>query len=340
MKTDTVINHLLNSAEPSVRWKTLVNVLGENPDSKKIKNLQLEIKSSPRVKKLLAKTDSSGKITGNKNVYFKWQGAHWILASLADIGYPAGDKFLFAIRDCVLDQWLSDYYYKEFVAESKEKSYVKEGVPVMNGRYRRCGSQQGNALYSLLKLGLYNELVDNLTERLLHWQWLDGGWNCDRNPSADSSSFMETLLPLRGLALYAELRKNKNAKDAAKRASEVFLSRKLYKRRSNGNVIHTEFTKLHYPLYWHYDILAGLKVMAESGFIKDPRSNDALDLLEQKMLPSGGWPAEKRYYTKVSNDFKFGADFVDWGGTSIKKLNEWVTVDALYVLKEAGRIKI
>ncbi len=339
MKRDSTINRLLNSDEPSIRWKTRVNVLGENPASAKIKKLQLEIRNSPRVKRLLAKTGDSGKIIGNKNVYFKWQGAHWILASLADIGYPAGDKFLFTARDRVLDQWLSDYYYKEFLAESKEKSYLKEGVPLMNGRYRRCGSQQGNALFSLLKLGLDNERVDNLVERLLHWQWPDGGWNCDRDPSADSSSFMETLLPLRGLALYAKLKNNKKAKAAAKRASGVFLSRKLYKRRSNGKVIHPEFTKLHYPLYWHYDILAGLKVMAESGFIKDPRCNDALDLLEQKMLRSGGWPAEKKYYTKVSNDFKFGADFVDWGGTSIKRLNEWVTADALYVLKEAGRIR-
>jgi len=29
---------------------------------------------------------------------------------------------------------------------------------------------------------------------------------------------------------------------------------------------------------------------------------------------------------------------VDWGGTSKKRMNEWVTVDALYVLKEFGRL--
>jgi hypothetical protein len=255
------------------------------------------------------------------------------------LGYPAGDKSLFTARDQILNQWLSDYYYKEFEAETKEKSYLKAGVPLMQGRYRRCASQQGNALYMLLKLGLDCERIDKLVERLLHWQWPDGGWNCDKIPSADTSSFMETILPLRGLALYAKVRKNKKAKDAAKKASEVFLSRKLYKRKSDGMVIHPEFTMLHYPLYWHYDILHGLKVMAEAGFIKDPRCRDALDLLEQKILPSGGWPAEKRYYTKVSKDIKLGADYVDWGGTSIKNMNEWVTVDALHVLKEAGRIK-
>ena len=53
--------------------------------------------------------------------------------------------------------------------------------------------------------------------------------------------------------------------------------------------------RLHYPCYWHYDLLAGLKVMAEAGFIGDPRCREALDLLESKRLPGGGFPAEARY---------------------------------------------
>jgi len=62
--------------------------------------------------------------------------------------------------------------------------------------------------------------------------------------------------------------------------------------------------------------------------------------LEEKELPTGGWPSETRYYTKVSDKISLGADYVDWGGTSKKKMNEWVTVDALYVLKKFGRLVI
>ena len=47
--------------------------------------------------------------------------------------------------------------------------------------------------------------TDELVNRLLKWQWPDGGWNCDKRPEADSSSFMETLIPLRALALYASI---------------------------------------------------------------------------------------------------------------------------------------
>src|SRR6185503_12134248 len=125
---------------------------------------------------------------------------------------------------------------------------------------------------------------------------------------------------------------------AAKKATSVFLERELFVGRANKKVIHPEFTYLHYPLYWHYDILSGLKALALVGVIDDPRCARALDLLESKRLPDGGWPAEKRYY-KVSEEVELGADLVDWGGTSSRRLNEWVTADALGVLQAAGRLE-
>lgn len=331
LMNNALIDRLLASPEPSIRWKTRVNVLGEDPASRPLKALQAEIRSSPRAKALL-KTCSNG---GPKNIYAKWQGAHWVLATLADLGYPRGDKNLLPLRERILNYWLSDFFYTEFEARQKKDAYAGEGVPLICGRYRRCASQQGNALWFLTKLGIADERSNKLVERLLHWQWPDGGWNCDKNPVADTSSFMETMLPMRGLAMHARENNDATAKKAALRASEIFLTRKLFKRRENGAVMHPEFLKLHYPLYWHYDILGGLKVMAEMGLLGDKRCGEALDLLERKQLKDGGWPAEARYY-KVSSKVALNADSVDWGGTSKSKMNEWVTVDALYVMRTAG----
>jgi hypothetical protein len=103
------------------------------------------------------------------------------------------------------------------------------------------------------------------------------------------------------------------------------------------NVIDRNFILLHYPCYWHYDILFGLKVMAEAGFINDPRCTEALDLLESKRLPDGGFPAEERYY-RVDEKKLAGHSRVDWGGTSKIRSNPFVTVDAMTVLKKAGRL--
>lgn len=337
---DSVIDALLKSPEPSIRWKTQVHVLGEEPDSKSIRALQGAIRRSPRVRALLSRRDQLGRPGTARRVYYKWQGLHWVLASLADIGYPEGDETLYPIRDRVMEHWLSPHYFREFEARTEAAAYRQRGVPVVRGRYRRCASQQGNALYSVTTLGIADARVDSLVERLLHWQWPDGGWNCDRRPNADTSSFMETMLPMLGLAAYARDHGSLAAAEAVERASEVFLRRKLFKRASDGRIIHPEFTTLHYPLYWRYDFLGGLKAMDRIGRIHDPRCADALELLEAKRLPDGGWPAEKRHYKVRPRTFEANADYVDWGGTSTKRMNEWVTVDALAVLRSAGRIEV
>ena len=56
---DHLIKQLLQSPEPSLRWKVRVNVLGEERQSPAIQALEQEIKSSARVQALLQKLESS-----------------------------------------------------------------------------------------------------------------------------------------------------------------------------------------------------------------------------------------------------------------------------------------
>ena len=337
---DALIDALLHSDEPSIRWQMMVRVAGEDPESRKVKDLRDQIRDSPRVKTLLAGRDRH--FAREAHVYAKYRGSHWTLADLAELGYPEGDENLLPMRDRVLDHWLGSAFYKEFDSKmAVPKSRGAEGVPRIRERYRRCASQQGNALYAITRLGLDDKRSDDLVERLLHWQWPDGGWNCDRNPSADTSSFAETTLAMLGLAAYAKKRNDNAAREAAVRASEVFLLRRLYKRRSDGTVIHPNYLMQHFPRYWHYDVLGGLVAMAEMGLVTDPRCADALDLLERKELPGGGWAAEGKFYS-VSSDIdtshRFGSTTpVNWGGVGRSRMNEWVTADALFVLRAAAR---
>ena len=120
-----IIDKLLNSDEPSVRFKVLVNVLGKKLESARIKKLQREIKSSPRVKLLLLERGKDGKIPVNP--YKKWYGAHWVLASLADIGYPPGDESLIPLREQVYGWLLSREHERK--------------IKTIEGRTRRCASQ-------------------------------------------------------------------------------------------------------------------------------------------------------------------------------------------------------
>ena len=122
--------------------------------------------------------------------YQKWIGAHWRLVSLAELGFPKGDPRAEAAANHVLDWLTSDAHLQR--------------ITLIKGRWRQHASQEGNAVGACSRLGLAGDpRVRRLVHSLLEWQWPDGGWNCDKNPQAIHSSFMETLLPLRGLALHA-----------------------------------------------------------------------------------------------------------------------------------------
>jgi hypothetical protein len=333
-----IIETLLGSSEPSIVYKVRVGALGEAPDSVAIQKLRNQIRQSPRVRALLAGRDSKGRIPPANHPYKKWDGAHWVFAALADLGYPPGDKSIVALRNQVLDCWLNPPSIEDYECKEVDKAHRRPGVPVINGRARRCASQQGNALYASVALGFVDDRCRQLAECLLRWQWPDGGWNCDCSPKAHTSSFWESHLPLRGLAIWSKNTVGRRAAKAAKRAAEVFLSRFLFQRLRDGKLMNPQFTRLHYPVYWRYDILHALKVLAEAGLISDPRCVPALRLLESKRLPDGGWPAEERFYNPTANRKISGAERVAWGGVSTRKMNEWVTADALTVLAAAGRL--
>jgi hypothetical protein len=339
------IDRLLASEEPCVQYKVRVGVLGESPDSAgrgpqslnaaigdPIRQLQATIRDCPRVRTLLSDVGADGRISTGP--YNKWRGAHWVLAQLSDLGYPLHDRAIRPLVDQAITWALS----------------VK--AVVINGRARRCASQQGYALLYMIRLGQFDQRRDELAERLIGWQWPDGGWNCDKRPGAQCSSVHETLLPFRGLEAYARLTGNREAAVAASQAAEFFLQRRLMWRASTGQPIRPSFMLLSYPYYWHYGLLAALRAMADAGRIGDPRCADALDVLESRRLSDGMFPMELKHYNPCSPakgapkpgtagsliSSRTGGCLVRWGRGGKTAGNEFVTAEALTILKAAGRL--
>lgn len=319
MKHNEILHSLLQSAEPEIRYKAAV-LLSKDPAE--TASIRQQIVTSRLTTGLLAPSLPDGTLPGHP--YKKWDGAHWVLAQFADQGYPPGEESLIPLREQVLSWLLSEYHLST--------------VQTINGRTRRCASMESNAIYALLMLELADARVDELVRRLLLWQWPDGGWNCDRNPEAHISSFHESWIPLRALSLYARLKQDSTVQAASARTAELFLSRRLFRSLSSGAVMHPSFRQLAYPNYWHYTILGGLKVMAEAGFIHDPRCTEALDWLEERQLPTGGWPATINHCRVKASSRASGIPPVSYGGVSARHLNEFVTVEALEILSAAGRL--
>ena len=313
----------MGSEEPSIRLRTRTEILQEPVDSAEDKRLGAQIKNSARVKALLSEREK-GVIPYHP--YAKWYGAHWVLSVLADLRHPSGDQSLIPLREQVYD-WLFSKEHSEYVR--RHEVYAGPYMTV-RGLVRAHASMEGNAVYYLHALGLADERTTELADRLAEWQWPDGGWNCDKSPAAHTSSFTESLFPLRGLAYHA--RAKGGDRDAVSRAAEYFLEGRLFKRKRDGRIISKRFTLLHYPCYWHYDILFGLKVMKEAQLLDNERCSDAISLLSSKRLADGGFPAEDAYY-QATRSSKSRRSLVSWGGVSRNRMNEFVTCDALAVIR-------
>jgi hypothetical protein len=320
---DMVVERLLHSSEPSIRLRTLTEVLGESPKSDAVAKARTEVKHSQRVRLLLSER-TKGVLPYHP--YTKWTGAHWVLSVLADIGYPGKDPTLIPLREQVYNWLLSKDHLRYIPGHGL---YVGPVIKT-RGLVRAHASMEGNAVWYLNALGLADDRTRTLADNLVEWQWPDGGWNCDKNPGAHTSSFHESLLPLRGLALQSRDRGG-SYREVVERAAEYFLERRLFRRKRDGGVISEKFTRLHYPAYWHYDILMGLRVMKETGFIRDERCANAISLLESKRLEDGGFPAEGTHY-RSGRPGTGGRSLVSWGGASKVKMNEFVTCEALSVL--------
>lgn len=319
---------LLRAKDPAVAYQARLLLGGEDPLSSGMRSLRRRIRASANARRLLSHRESDGTI--RTNPYQKWQGPHWTLHSLALIAYPPGDESLIPLRDQAYD-WLFSPKHLKF-----PQSLI---IPGQEERPRRCGSQEGNAILYSLELGLEDKRTEKLVELLIDFQWPDGGWNCDRRPEARTSSFVETLIPLRALWRYGRERGHRRALAAAERAAEFLLKRRLLFRLRDGAMVKIawggEVTKIHYPLQF-YDVLFVLQVMAEIGKIADPRCREALELLAAKQLPDGGFPLEVRNCTTADRVTSRGS-FADWGPAGAKRSNPFVSIEALWVLGQAGR---
>jgi hypothetical protein len=282
-------------------------VLTRSEDEPEVVEARAAIPDGPIVRALLVGL-------GTDSPYLKWSGPYWRLISLADLRLPPGDRRVVAAADAVLS-WTMAF----------RPTWVE-------GRARRCASQQGFVLGACCRLGVTDPRLETLAARLAEWQWPDGGWNCDKRPEVERSSFHETISPLWGLGEYRRITGDHGLDHVIERAAEVFLRRRLFRSTRSGDLMHPQFLRLRYPSYWHYDVLFGLRVLTDAGLVSDPRAADALDVVESKRRPDGRWNANGRWWRAVG-----GATYpeaVDWGRSAP---NELVTLHALRVLRAAGR---
>ena len=318
MSEGSVLDRLLASDEPAVRYRAMTELLDRPEDDREVIEARRAIPRGPLASALLAALEPGGDALTDP--YRKFSGAHWRLLSLADLRFPPGDRRLRSAIDVELGWAMTRGAQARLV----------------DGLHRHCASQEGNAIAAACRLGFGDDpRLPELVGRLEGWQWPDGGWNCDKRPEATHSSFHESLAPLRGLVDYRSMSGRGDLDDVIAAAAEMFLRAGLFRTVQRREVIHPSFLRLRYPPYWHYNILAGLVVLTDAGLVGDTRASEALDVVESKRLPDGRFRVEGAWWASIGGSRY--PEAASWGRSGP---NEMVTLHALRVLRAAGRLDL
>jgi hypothetical protein len=219
---------------------------------------------------------------------------------------------------------------------------------------------------TLAEFGFENDpRVREMFEWLVKYQRDDGGWNCDvegrDGKEVRHSSFMSTIEPLWAFSSLNPQKWPHGGREAVERGVEFMLMHRLFKSDKSGKVIQREWAQLHFPLFYFYDILHGLRVVTALGFGGDERTEDAWEVLLSKRLPGETWPMEATYVRSLRRNFVKDEKTGQWRSVQeegidrsnvyrspgkvvevpsiysslgeVGRANPWVTLNALRALK-------
>src|SRR5499426_1504664 len=306
----SVIGWLLDS-DPSIRWQVMRDLTGAPAET--VAAERARVATEGVGSRLLALQGTDG----------RWGGAAW------NRGWISTMHVLMLLRDLGLDP-ASD-------RASRAVGLVRDGVT-----WKGCGPREcdGNPFFAgevepcingqVGAVGAYfGQNVRRIVDRLLAEQLPDGGWNCEAANGSTRSSFNTTICVLEALLEYERaVGGSPEVTTARLRGQEYLLERRLFRRRSTGEVIERDrkgdaaWTRFAFPTWWHYDVLRGLEYLRTADVTPDKRVAEAVYLVESKRDGDGRWPLETQYPGKMPVETDEGEG----------RPSRWNTLRALRVL--------
>ncbi|PAY23942.1 hypothetical protein CEY15_05145 [Dietzia natronolimnaea] len=243
----------------------------------------------------------------------QWTSTHDTLLELAALGLDPGDPRATASVRMVLEA----------------PRCADGGLRVSPSARRSDVCINGMALTYCCHFGAETPLLAGVVDAILAERMADGGFNCrSTRLGATHSSVHSTTSLIEGFTAYLAAGHAHRADEvAAARAGavEFLLVHRLFRSHRTGQVIRPEFTRLHYPARWRFDVLRGLDAVTAAGVVDDERLSDGLDILRRRRRADGRWAGARGYP---------GTTHVEYPAS--REPNPWITVIALRILRRVG----
>ncbi|MDG6902425.1 MAG: hypothetical protein JRM80_10780 [Nitrososphaerota archaeon] len=323
---------LLEPSNPAVRYLTLTDIMRKSPGAREAKAARKDVMSYPPVADLKSSQGKRGYWLPEDESYNpKFTATIWQLMLLGEMGVPPLPWIDSATKRLTTQHWVdSGAWTCSPVGEKVEEE------PCISG----------NMLRTMTAFGYDDPRIQKGLDWLPEIQLEDGGWNCDTTPGATHSSFMSTIEPLWAFSEYPRQKWTRKMKASAERGAEFLLAHRVYKSHRDWRPVELKgledvfsadmLTKFHFPMYYYYDALHGLRVLTKLGYQDDERIGDAVHLLLSKMTPEGKWLLEGDWVRERRAHRRKTLVTVE----ELGRPSKWITLNCYRVLAQTGDLDL
>jgi hypothetical protein len=322
MKTDYLLDWLLEKNNFSVRYFTLKLLLDKDDNDIEVRQAKTDILQSIPVTEILKTQREEGYWNHPKKYMNRYNGTYWNLILLLELGVDPKHQSI----------QKSAKYLLETAFDKSKKGFVNERGTDLPPCYA------GYLLWAMLQCNFYNtpEIRDCIDGIISTMQFNDGDTEVDvpDNGCIGKHTCIRGVVPI--LRAFHELSKTENTASVQKivdQGKEFLLKHYLYKRSHDlKKVINPRLTKLTFPNCYYPDFLQMLDLLTNMG-CRDERMTDAYDALLKKRKEDGKWELERLYNERGKNDLFPISTVLEERNTPSK----WVTLKALKVMKNLSK---